>query len=147
MPKSRLLAAAITLPLLVSCAGNPARSYVAPAPENALSCALRTTAGLGYTPIAGGVSDGYIKVARKVAFTGADAAQEVGMRVATLGLKGANRTEYDHLTITGAGAALRITAVGINGKNKPTRPSQVTDGHVQAIISGCGLPATDQVAR
>jgi hypothetical protein len=136
----------LALPTFAGCA-SPGKSYVAPAPEGALGCALRTTAGLGYIPIAGGVGDGYIKVARKIEYRASDAAQEVGMRVMTLGMKGVNRTEYDHLTVTGAGETLRITAIGVGENGKATDPRPMTEGHVQAIISACGLPATDRVGQ
>ena len=125
-----------------ACAGNPARSYVAPAPEGALACALRTTAGLGYSPVGGGVADGYIKLTRPARYTEGERAQEVGTRVMTLGLKGSNRTVEDQLTITGAGQTLRINSVGVDEQGKPAKASAQADGHVQAIIAGCALPGT-----
>jgi hypothetical protein len=122
-----------------ACAGNPARMYSAPAPANALACALRTTAGLGYTPIAGGVNDGYIRLARK-------SDSNLGGAVAAAMIPGRrNPAAFDHITVTGAGETLRISAVGVDSKEKPTNPSSESDGHVQAIIAGCGTPATHSV--
>lgn len=140
MNRTALSVAAACL-AVAACAGNPARSYSAPAPANALSCALRTTAGLGYTPIAGGVNDGYIKLERK-------SDRNLGGAVAAAMVPGRRKpAAMDHITVTGAGETLRINAVGMTSDNKPTNPSTESDGHVQAIISSCGNPATNSVSQ
>jgi hypothetical protein len=121
MRKSLILAAA--LPLLAACGGSIVRSYAAPAPADALDCSLRTMAGLGYTPIAGGKNDGYIRFAR---------AYQTGMI--------RKSTRYDHITVTSAGSQLRITVAGVDEDNKAIKGTEEALGHAQAIISGCGTP-------
>lgn len=132
---------ALLLPALAAlastaCAGNPVRSYTAPAPANALDCALRITAGLGYTPVAGGVNDGFIRLARTTD-------RNIGGAIASVMVPGrSNPAKEDHITVTNAGTALRITLVGLDSDTKQTKPSDQADGHVQAIISGCANPGT-----
>lgn len=140
--------AVVLVALSVGACASPVRSYVSPSPEpaTALSCALRTTAGLGYNPVAGGVNDGYIKFQRPVPNTGGEVAKEVGTRVMTLGMKGSVRPVMDYLTVTGAGNTLRITTVADGDNGKPVKASAQADGHVQAIIAGCSNPGTPMTA-
>ena len=121
--RNHVLASLVVLPLLAACGGSTVRSYAAPATADALDCSLRTMAGLGYTPIAGGKADGYIRFARSY---------ETGMIRKT--------TMYDHITVTSAGDQLRITAVGMNQDNKQIKATSEALGHAQAIISGCSNP-------
>lgn len=130
-----LFAMLVAVPFLASaCGGNPTRSYSSPAPANALDCALKTMAGLGYNPVQGGVADGYIKFERR---TGASAgASAAGM------LPGVGSPRVgDFITVTNAGSTLRITMVGFKGDGSATGGSAEAEGHVQAIIAGCGNPA------
>jgi hypothetical protein len=117
------LSVLMVVPMFAACGGSMVRSYAAPAPADALDCSLRTMAGLGYTPIAGGKADGYIRFARSY---------ERGMI--------SKRTLYDHITVTSAGNQLRITAVGVDDKNKQIKATEEGLGHAQAIISGCSNP-------
>ena len=124
--RKTLLVSAAVLPLLAAaCGGSPVRSYSAPAPQGALECSLRTMAGLGYTPTAGGVSDGYIRFARTM----------------QRGLLGRD-THTDAITVTSAMNQLRITVVGMNEKNEQTKATDEATGHAQAIISGCSNPSS-----
>ena len=64
MPRSRLAAVPIALALLsvAACGGGYARGPVTtPAPRGALECVLRAAAEQGYQPVAGGISDGFIR--------------------------------------------------------------------------------------
>lgn len=125
MRKTFLVTAAVLPLLAAACGGSPVQSYSAPAPQGALECSLRTMAGLGYTPTAGGVSDGYIRFARTF---------QRGM----LG----RSTHTDAITVTSAMNQLRITVVGVNKDNKQTKASDEATGHAQAIMSGCSNPTT-----
>lgn len=115
--------------------GNPARSYSAPAPANSLECALRTTAALGYNPVGGGVSSGYIKLARRH-----EASMGAAVAARLPGVGEARRGDY--ITVTGAGETLRIELVGYDKNNNPVKPSSEAEGHAEAIISACGNPAS-----
>jgi hypothetical protein len=103
-----------------ACAGNPVRSIAAPAPADALSCSMRIMSGLGYTPIRGGVNDGYI----------------VYERTYTEGLMG-RHTRRGHVTATLAGDQLRVSTVGVDEKDKQMKASSETVGHAEAMISSC----------
>ncbi len=105
------------------------RQYSAPAPENALDCALGQTSQMGYFPMAGGKADGYIKVQ-------GPASPTMGERAA-LG----DAPETNHLTITNAAGQLRIRVDGITGKNAATKPSAKGDADAKAILSACGIPS------
>jgi len=124
--RKTLLVSAAVLPLFAAaCGGNPVRSYSSPAPQGALECSLRTMAGLGYTPIAGGVSDGYIRFGRTT----------------KRGLLGRD-THTDAVTVTNAMNQLRITVVGFKENNEQTKATDEANAHAQAIISGCSNPTS-----
>lgn len=130
----------VILTASLACAGNPARSYSAPAPVDALSCALRTAAGLGYNPIQGGIADGYIKLDRR---TGAGAGRAAAAMVPGVG----SPRIGDYITVTGAGTALRINLVGYDKDAKPTEPGGEAVGHVEAIMSACANPGTHRLGE
>jgi hypothetical protein len=56
----------------------------------------------------------------------------------SFGLAGSNRTEYDHLTITGAGGTLRIQALGEKENGSAAVPTQQAQADAQAILAACG---------
>lgn len=126
--------------VLVGACGNPARSYNVPAPAGALDCALRVMGPLGYSPVAGGTSSGFIKFNRRV---GRTVAGTLGAMIPGRG----NQRMGDFVTITGAGQTLQIVVVGYDGAGNPVKPSDEALGHAQAVVSACGNPATDTVGR
>lgn len=132
------LRATIACTALAACAGNPARSYAAPAPAGALDCSLRTMAGVGYTPVAGGVRDGYIKFDKR---DGAGFGRSMATAIPGVGAPRVG----DFVTVTEAGTQLRINVVGYKADGSATKPGDEAMGHAQAIISGCANPATNQV--
>lgn len=116
----RKLVAVAAVASLAACGSNPVRSMSAPAPATALDCSLRMMSGLGYTPVRGGVSDGYI----------------VFDRTYTQGMLGQDRTRAV-ITVTQAGDQLRVTAVGHDEKDRQIRVNQETMGHAEAMMSSC----------
>lgn len=121
---------------LVGC-GAKGKTYTAAAPEGALDCALAESSALGYYPLAGGRTDGFIKVAREIPWSGGAVAGEVATRVLSFGLAGSNRVTYDHLTLTGAGGTLRILAVGVRQDGSVANPTAEGEDHAQRIIGAC----------
>ena len=106
---------------LGACAAGP-KVFAAPAPATALECSLKTAANAGFTPQRGGIADGYFVLQRAIGYTAGDAAKSSAVRLATLGVKGVNRSTGDELTVTSAGGTLRITAAAIDSTARPTIP-------------------------
>lgn len=129
------------LPLVLTFAlagcGAKGKTYTAAAPEGALDCALAESSALGYYPLAGGRSDGFIKVAREIPWTGGAVAGEVATRLLSFGIAGSNRVTYDHLTLTGAGGTLRILAVGVRQDGSVANPTPDGEQHAQTIMAAC----------
>jgi hypothetical protein len=93
---------------------------------------------MGYYPIDGGKSDGYIKLAREIPVTAGAVAGEAAARLMSFGLSGANRVQYDHLTMTGAGGTLRLQLVGIRQNGSEDDPTSEGQTHAQDILASCG---------
>jgi hypothetical protein len=130
-------AAPALLLLLVACSSS-VRTYSAPAPENALACALDRATALGYSPAEGGLAAGFVRVERKINYSAADLGKEVATRYMTLGLKGDNRTEYDRLTFTRAGNTLRIQASGVKENGDAGSSTDSGKVHAEEILATCG---------
>jgi hypothetical protein len=133
---------ALALLSLAACAGNPARIYSAPAPANALDCALGQAAALDFYPMdgvagTGASGGGFLRLTRRADYTRGEAAREVGARLMSFGLAGSNRTEYDHMTITGAGGTLRIQTVGEKEDGSAAVPTEQAQADAQAILGAC----------
>jgi hypothetical protein len=103
-----------------ACAGNPVRSIAAPAPASALRCSMQIMSALGYTPVRGGVNEGYI----------------VYERTYTEGLMG-RHTRRANVTATQAGDQFRVATVAIDEANKQMKANSETVGHAEAMISSC----------
>lgn len=123
---------------LTACASARPVAFQGPAPEGALSCALADATNRGFYPLEGGISDGFIRMARGVDYTAGDAAREVGTRLMTLGLAGSNRVTMDHLTLTGASGMLRVQILGLDENEKAAKPSPSGLTDSQAILAACG---------
>jgi hypothetical protein len=117
--------------------GAKGKTFSGPAQEGALDCALGQSSALGYYPLDGGKSDGYIKVAREIPWTKGAVAGEAVNRLMSFGLSGSNRVEYDHLTLTGAGGTLRILAVGVRQNGSVDNPTPDGEKHAQDILGSC----------
>ena len=61
-PMRRVVFAVIAVTLLSGCAATTHRQYSAPAPASAIDYVLGQAALLGYTPVAGGRYEGYLRV-------------------------------------------------------------------------------------
>jgi hypothetical protein len=127
----------LVLALALAGCGGSARMYSAPAPEGALSCALDQATALGYSPTEGGTAGGFVRVERKLNQTAGSVASEAATRYMTLGFKGHNRTEYDRLTFTQAGANLRISASGVKESGDATSPTDSGRAHAEEILMAC----------
>ena len=137
MSRTVPLVAAAALAALSACAGNPVRTYTGPAPENALTCALRQGAQMGYNPIRGGASDGYVVLER---------ARENDLgRVASM-IPGVRRpTDGDEITVTQLPSSLRVAVNSYYQRQgldrRKEKPSGESMQHAQSILSTCGSAA------
>ncbi|HEX8362919.1 MAG TPA: hypothetical protein VF613_22540 [Longimicrobium sp.] len=125
-----------------ACASGPvSRVYSSPAPATALECSLRTMAGLGYNPVQGGVSDGYIKFDRRTNVS-------TGAAMGSM-LPGVRRpADGSFVTVTSAAGSMRVavTSYRLDGSTpKEDKPSAEAMGHAEAIVATCGNPATHSV--
>jgi hypothetical protein len=130
-----VLAAAVTL---AGCASNSARVYSSPAQPGALDCALRTMAGLGYNPIQGGISDGYIKFDR---FRGTNTGQRAAAVIPGVG----RPTDGDYIVVAHAANTLRISVSAykmVDGTTRTFGPSGEALGHAEALAATCANPST-----
>jgi hypothetical protein len=124
--------------MLAACASSPKTfSRPAPTPATALACALRAATDSGFTPVRGGIADGYIVVDRPRGWSKGDVASEAATRYLTLGIKGSGRTVGDELTITGAAGSLRVTAAGIDKGGKPVGPSDRGEASAHYVLDAC----------
>lgn len=101
------------------------RQYSAPAPANAMDCVLGQTALLGYTPLAGGRYEGYLRVQGRAEPTIVERIN-VGASAAT-----------NQLTITPAAGQLHIRLEGLTGDGKATEPSAKGEADAKAILARC----------
>lgn len=122
--------------LTVPACGGGNRVYSSPAPEGALDCALGKATEMGFYPLDGGTGDGFVKMARSVDYKVADAGKEAAARIMSFGLAGNNRTEMDHLTLTGAGGRLQVQILGVK-EDGTGSPSKQGDADAQAILDSC----------
>jgi hypothetical protein len=106
---------------------------------DALACALRQGAQLGYTPRAGGIADGYLRLESANAWTGADVAAEATTRVFTFGLAGTNRTVRDEINVVVAAGLLQVRATGFDEDGAPGEPSFRAQTDAEGIIAACGV--------
>jgi hypothetical protein len=139
MNRIAIVVTGASLLMLAGCAKGPT-VVAAPAPGNALDCALRQAVQLGYQPIQGGVADGYIKFAQGNALTVGAAARETTMRVATMGIRGSNRIVENQLTVTHAGEVLRVQVVGLDRNRKATNPTGAAVADAEGMLAACAVP-------
>jgi hypothetical protein len=124
--------------LFAGCASNAARVYSSPAQPGALECALRTMAGLGYNPIQGGISDGYIKFER---FRGTNTGQRAAAVIPGVG----RPTDGDYILVSEAANTLRISVSAykmVHGTTRTYGPSSEALGHAEAMAATCANPST-----
>lgn len=124
--------------LFTGCASNAARVYSSPAQPGALDCALRTMAGLGYNPIQGGVSDGYIKFDR---FRGTNTGQRAAAAIPGVG----RPTDGDYIVVSQAAGTLRIAVSAykmVDGATRTYGPSSEALSHAEALAATCANPST-----
>src|SRR5688572_8874636 len=121
--RMRRFMASVAFATILGCAGNPVRSMSAPAPTGALECTIRTMAGLGYTPVRGGINDGYVTFERTY----------------NSGLLGRNLMRAT-VTATQAGEQLRVTVVSYDEKGRAKGANSETLGHAEAMMASCGHP-------
>lgn len=119
----RKLVAMAVVASVAACAGNPVRSMAAPAPAGSLDCTMRIMSGLGYTPVRGGVNDGFV----------------VYERTYNTGMLGRDLMRAT-VTATQAGDQLRVTAVAYDEKGRPKGSNSETLGHAEAMMSSCASP-------
>jgi|GEM_PF-5162904 len=124
--------------ILAGCASNAPRVYSSPAQAGALECALRTMAGLGYNPIQGGISDGYIKFDR---FRGTNTGQRAAAVIPGVG----RPTDGDYVLVSHAANTLRISVSAykmVDGATRTFGPSSEALGHAEALSATCSHPST-----
>ena len=122
--------------------GGGAYEVSAPAPPNALSCALRVAVEANYEPTEGGVADGFMRLWRNRALTAGDVGRETAARVLSFGLAGSSRAEWDVLRIVGAGGQLNVSAWSLSNKDKAEGPTEDGQADADAILAKCGEPVT-----
>ena len=115
--------------LLSGCA-TTYRQYSAPAPAsaNVMDCVLGQTALLGYTPIAGGKYEGYLRVQGR--------AEPTLLERIDLG----SSAQTNQLTITPAAGQLHIRLEGMTRDGKPVEPSEKGEADVRTILARCAQP-------
>ena len=123
--------------VLAGCGGATAFAVSAPAPPDALSCALAVAVEAGYEPVEGGLADGFVRLVRHRSMTGSDVGKEAASRVMTFGIMGATRTEWDVLRVVGAGGRLDMRAWGMDEGDKSTDPTEDAVADVEAIMERC----------
>ena len=124
--------------VLAGCASNAPRVYSSPAQPGALECAMRTMAGLGYNPIQGGISDGYIKFDR---FRGTNTGQRAAAVIPGVG----RPTDGDYVLVAHAANTLRISVSAykmVDGTTRTFGPSGEALGHAEALAATCANPST-----
>lgn len=126
-----------------ACGGKPIQ-LSGPAPQSsvALECALTAAGELGYTAVDGGVASGFIKAERKLG-TGRKVRDEALVRVATMGLGGANSIDRDWLTIQAAQNRLQVSATGVRENGDTGKPSKDGSKHAEQILHACSTRPTD----
>jgi hypothetical protein len=137
-PKMSKFVPVLAAVMLAGCASNAARVYSAPAQAGALDCALRTMAGLGYNPIQGGISDGYIKFDR---FRGTNTGQRAAAVIPGVG----RPTDGDYILVSHAANTLRISVSAykmVDGTTRSFGPSGEALGHAEALSATCANPST-----
>jgi hypothetical protein len=135
----RIFVPVLAAVLFTGCASNAARVYSSPAQPGALDCALRTMAGLGYNPIQGGISDGYIKFDR---FRGTNTGQRAAAAIPGVG----RPTDGDYIVVSQAGGTLRIAVSAykmVDGTTRTYGPSSESLGHAEALAATCATPSTN----
>ena len=134
----RILLPSLALVVVTACSSNPVRTFSGPAPAGSLACALRQGSEFGYTPVRGGVSDGYVVLERT-------RENDIGRALAVL--PGVRRpTDGDEMTIAQTASGLRVSVNsyylrhGVDRRKE--KPSGESIGHAQQIISNCQNAAT-----
>lgn len=125
-----------------ACLGKPQYLEVAaPAPASALDCAMRQLTTLGYTPLEGGVSDGYIRFVSVIPNSAGAAAAEAGTRLATFGMKGHTRAVQNVVTVIGAGGTLRLRGGTVYENEKSGEPSATVKADAEGVLAACATPS------
>ena len=139
-PMSRALVMLLSLVVLAACGSAHAVELAGPSParEQALDCAMGQAAENGFYPLEGGISDGYVRLARRVVPPSGKVWANIGLRLLTLGLVGMSYPEYEHLTLTGAGGTLRVPVVGIKRDGGPHKPTREGVQLAEQILAACG---------
>lgn len=119
---------------LSGCAATTHRQYRAPAPENAMECVLGQTALLGYTPVAGGRYEGYLRVQGR--------AEPTLVERINLGAS----AESNQLVITPAAGQLHIRLEGLTRQGKAIEPSAKGEADARTILDRCGQQAPQRAA-
>lgn len=124
--------------VLTGCASARALELAGPAAPDALSCALGVAVQAGYEPQEGGVSDGYVRLLRHREATAGEVGANVGVRVATMGMFGKGRTEWDVIRVVSAAGRLNVVAWSLNDDEKQVNLSEEGKADAQAILDSCG---------
>jgi hypothetical protein len=114
----------IAVAVLAGCAATH-RQYSAPAPANAMDCVLGQTALLGYTPLAGGRYEGYLRVQGR--------AEPTIVERINIGAS----ADSNQMTITPAAGQLHIRVEGMTRDGKATEPSAKGQADAQTILTRC----------
>lgn len=133
-----LIIAPVIIAGLTACASARPVAFQGPAPEGALACALAEATNRDFYPLEGGISDGFIRMARTFDRSAGDVGREVAARLLSGGLIGSNRLTLEHLTMTGAGGMLRLQIVGLDENDDAAKPSDQGLADSQAILTACG---------
>lgn len=136
MPKP--IAFLLVIASLNACGGARAFELSAPAPADVLSCALGAAVQSGYEPTEGGVSAGYIRLLRHRSATAGDVGKEAAARIASLGLMGSSRAEWDVLRVVGAGGRINVVVWALNDDEEQQSPTEEGKADAQNILKACG---------
>lgn len=134
-----LLALSVTVASSAGCSSAHPLELAAPAPADALSCALGASVEAGYEPREGGVADGYVVLLKRRGTTGGEVGKEVAARVLSGGLLGGGKhIDYDALRLVGAGGRLNVLVWSVDSGNGSHDPTEEGKADAQALIERCG---------
>ena len=132
MRKTLLVLGAVAA--LTGCAATTHRQYSAPARADAMDCVLGQAALLGYTPVAGGRYEGYLRVQGQ--------AEPSLVERINLGAS----AESNQLVITPAAGQLHIRLEGLTRQGKAIEPSAKGEADARTILDRWGQQAPQRAA-
>lgn len=128
-------------PLLPACSRPP--QYIAPAPDDALECALREAIEMGYRRMEGGGDELQVRVSQRPdpppgeGTAPPDPAPGTGQRLEP---SEDDRPEENQLIFRHENGQLRIQVVSLAEGRPVSQPMPAADSHARRILAACTTP-------